>query len=54
MALLVFVMVGSAGYVARGLFGEKEVRLTLLGLLHPLADRAQDRVQERLRAGEGR
>jgi NADH-quinone oxidoreductase subunit H len=38
MALLVVAMVGSAGYVASRLFGEKEVRLTLLGLLHPAAD----------------
>jgi len=38
MALLVIAMLGSAGYVALRLFPEKEVRLTLLGLLHPAAD----------------
>src|SRR5690606_21395964 len=38
MALLIAAMVGSAGYVALRLFPEKEVRLTLLGLLHPAAD----------------
>ena len=38
MALLVVAMVGTAGYVAARLFPEKEVRVTLLGLLHPAAD----------------
>jgi len=38
MVLLVVVMLGTAGYVAMRLFPEKEVRLTLLGLLHPAAD----------------
>lgn len=38
VALLILAMVGSAAYVAFNLFPEKEVRLTLFGLLHPAAD----------------